>query len=176
MRKTAKFPIHDIQYSFAYTLIEILVAMTIIGTLFGVGYANFRSFSSRQIVLGATKNMQGDIRSAQEMALSGQKPNDANCNSSGAYLDGYNFTVLSSTDYEIRAVCNGLPIGSALKTVNLSSGVTISSPLPSPNPIFFKVLGHGTNIGVGQSAVIRLIQTGTSNESTITIGSGGQIQ
>lgn len=167
---------YNIRYTSAYTLIEILVALTIIGLLFSVGYANFRSFSQRQVVADNAKNLQGDLRLAQQMALSGQKPNDPNCVSPGNTLNGYNFLVLSEGSYEIRASCSGGAVGTAEKEVDLSSGAVFASPFPSPNPILFKVLGNGTNIPAGGSAVIKMVQTGTTNQTTVTIGAGGQIQ
>lgn len=158
-----------------YTLIEVLVALTIVGLLFGVGYANFRGFSQRQAVLDAAKNIQGDLRLAQEIALAGQKPDDTSCNSPSSLI-GYNFKILPSNSYEIRASCSGGAVTTVNKTVILGTGATIASPFPAPNPILFKVLGNGTNIPDGQNAVINIIQTGTTNRSIITISSGGQIQ
>src|SRR5258706_3417069 len=158
-----------------YTLIEILVAVTIIGLLFGVGYANFRGFSQRQVVLDAANSLQGDLRLTQELALSGQKPDDINC-ASANLLDGYSFRILSSSTYEIRANCTGGVVLEPTKTVTLVTGADIASPFPSPNPIFFKVLGSGTNIPEGTNAVIKIQQTVTTNKSPITISSGGQFQ
>lgn len=172
-RSTNKY---RLKHTFGYTLIEILVGLTIVGLLFGVGYANFRSFSRRQVVINAAKNIQGDLRLTQEIALAGQKPSDSNCDSPANTLNGYNFTVLSPSSYEIRAVCSGGSVASATKTVTLDSAATVASPFPVPNPIMFKVLGRGTNIPEGQNAVITIVQTGTTTQSSITISSGGQIQ
>lgn len=162
-----------IPYTSGYTLIEILIALTIIGLLFSVGYANFRSFSQRQGVLDAAKNVQGDLRLAQGMALAGQKPNDPQCDDTKT-LNGYNFSIVSTSEYKIQAYCSGVSV--TTKDVTLSSGTSIATPFPSPNPILFKVLGNGTNIAGGQSAVIVIKQTGTVNQSTVTVSSGGQIQ
>jgi prepilin-type N-terminal cleavage/methylation domain-containing protein len=173
---SAQYLKHDRPNASAYTLIEILVGLTIVGLLFGVGYANFRSFSQRQVVVSAAKILQGDLRLTQELALSGQKPNDAKCNSPVNTLNGYNFTILSPSTYEIRASCSGGAPGVVYKTVTLSSGVIFVSPFASPNPILFKVLGNGTNIPEGGNVVIKMTQTGTTNQTNITVSSGGQIQ
>lgn len=162
-------------HSPAFTLIEILVGLTIVGLLFGVGYANFRSFSQRQVVKDAAKNLQGDLRLTQGIAMAGQKPDDVACNSPNT-LNGYNFTILSETSYEIRANCSGGNAATVNKVVTLGSGATFASPFSSPNPILFKVLGNGTNIPENQTVEIRMVQAGTTNESTVTISSGGQIQ
>ena len=56
--------------TFGYTLIEILVGLTIIGIIFGVGFASFREFSRRQSLAGGVKTLVGDLRLAQEQAIS----------------------------------------------------------------------------------------------------------
>ncbi|KKR39915.1 MAG: Pilin assembly protein [Candidatus Woesebacteria bacterium GW2011_GWB1_40_101] len=57
-----------------YTLIELLVAITILGIIFGAGYISFRDFSRRQALTAAVRTVSGDVRLTQEMALSGKKP------------------------------------------------------------------------------------------------------
>jgi prepilin-type N-terminal cleavage/methylation domain-containing protein len=160
-----------------YTLIEILVALTIIGLLFGAGYANFRSFSQRQVLVGAVKQIQGDLRSAQQMALSSRKPDELGCLTNS--LDGIRFGLTTSAPYiyQIRAVCGSVednyPI---IKEYEFPSDVTPAPVTFTPNPIIFKVLGNGTNIPQGESVVITLTQTGTNNQATITVTSGGEIK
>ncbi len=160
-----------------YTLIEILVALTIIGLLFGVGYANFRSFSQRQVLVGVVKQIQGDLRLAQQMALSGQKPSELGCLTNS--LDGIRFGVTTSAPYiyQLRAVCgsveNNYPI---IKEFDFPADVTPAPVTFTPNPILFKVLGNGTNIPEGESISIILTQVGTNNKATITVTSGGEIK
>ena len=160
-----------VKNSAGYTLIEILVAITIVGLLFGVGYANFRGFSQRQAVLNAGKLIQGDLRLAQQMALGGQKPDNVMCDSPNT-LNGYNFKVYSTSEYKIEADCSGGSV--ATKEVTLSPDVLLSTPVP--NPISFKVLGNGTNIPSSENAILVLSQVGTGSSFTITLTSGGQIQ
>jgi prepilin-type N-terminal cleavage/methylation domain-containing protein len=152
-----------------YTLIEILVVLTVIGIIFGIGYAAYRDFSRRQALAGAAKMVEGDIRSAQQNALSGQKP-ISGCTS----LNGVSFDITSATTYSINYVCGG---GVLVKnSVTLPTNITIAvSPL-SGDPILFKVLGDGTNIPNGGNVIITITQAGTNKTSTITIGSGGDIK
>ncbi len=157
-----------------YTLIEILVALAIVGILFGVGYTNFRDFTRRQSLGDSAKQIQADLRVAQQMALSGQIPVDVRCTGNNR-LNGYFFRVLSATHYEIRASCSGGAVTSATKDVTLPASVRISTPFPSPNPILFKVLGSGTNIN-SANAVITVRQVTGSSTTSVTISPGGQIQ
>lgn len=155
-----------------FTLIEILVGLTIIGLLFGVGYVNFRDFSRRQAIAGAAKLLQGDLRLAQQQASSGQKPDDINCNDPNT-LTGYFFNVVSSSEYTIFAGCSAGYSLILSKDVTLPPGISIAS---TQNPILFKVLGAGTNIPQGSTITITLTQEATNNISTISVGSGGEIQ
>lgn len=161
-------------YEEGYTLIEILVALTIIGLLFGVGYVNFRDFSRREAIAGAGKLLQGDLRLAQQLALTGQKPSDSSCNDPNI-LSGYDFTFVSNSEYTIKADCSGGTVSTVTKDVTLPSDISLSA-LPSPNPILFKIIGQGTNIPSGTNVTIQLVQAQTTNTYTITIGSGGDIQ
>ena len=149
-----------------YTLIEILVALTIIGLLFSFGYANFRDFSRRQVVKDTAKGIQGDLRLAQGNAMTGKKPEGCN-----ATLDSYSFNRSSSTRYTIDANCGAAII--IVKDVSLPSGITLS--VPSPNPLKFKVLGQGTNIGAS-NWVLTLTQVGTANTVAVTVTGGGEIK
>lgn len=152
-----------------YTLIEILVALTIVGLIFGIGYVNFRDFARRQALSGTTRSVRGDLRLAQGQALAGKKPTAGACNSPNL-LNGYDFRVTGSSSYQLEANCSGGNV--VTKTNTLPSGITMSTP--SPNPITFKVLGQGTNLSV--DATITLTQPGTSNTKQIVITPGGEIK
>lgn len=156
-----------------YTLIEILVVLSIAAFLFIVGYAGFRDFSRRQALTGAVKEIQGDLSLAQGYALAGQKPDDISCNSPQSLI-GYNFRIFSTSEYRIEAVCTGGQVIREAIILDASSGISITAP--SPNPISFKVLGSGTNIPSSSTAVITLTQAGTGATATITVGPGGEIR
>lgn len=161
----------------AFTLIEILVTLTITGLIFAFGYVSFRDFSRRQALLGIVRQVKGDLRFAQQAAISGDKPSDPECSSS-TVLTGYNFRVVSPTNYTIEAVCAGATGGSVqIKSVDLTSSETgIAS---SRNPILFKSLGQGTNITSGApdngSVTILLSQASTGNILMVTVNLGGEI-
>lgn len=150
-----------------YTLIEILMVMAVVALLFGVGYAGYRDFSRRQALAGAIKVIQGDLRQAQQFALSGKKP-DAGCPT----LDGISFEVAEPNTYSINYICSGINAGE-MKSETLSSDISLVN---SHNPLVFRVLGLGTNIESSGSALITLTQTSTGRSSTIIVGAGGDIR
>ncbi len=153
--------------SSGYTLIEIMVALTIISIIFGVGYVAYREFSRRQSLNSAMRSIIGDLQLAQTQAITGTKPKDVVCDSPNV-LSGYNFEVIEPNGYKIEAVCSG---GVHLvKQVNLANSVELTPPIP--NPIFFKILGQGTN--VAGSARIDVSSLGVMGAVNIT--SGGSIE
>ena len=157
-----------------FTLIEILVSMTIVGFLFSFGYASFRDFSRRQALAGVVKQVQGDLRLAQQKALSGEKPANVACTNPGNTLNAYNFFRSSASAYTIQADCSGSPTAVLVKTVNLPTGITIALSGVTPlNTIKFKVLGNGTN---GTPATITLTQAGVPNPQFIIVTAGGEIR
>ena len=109
--------------------------------------------------------------------MTGKKPNDAlkKCvdlqDLTKPLLNGYNFTVVNGSTYTIEAACSGGNI--EVKRVTLSSDMVMS--VPTPNPILFKILGQGTNIGVTE-AVVTITQAGTGSVARINISSGGEIR
>lgn len=150
-----------------YTLIEVLIVLSVMGVLFGIGYAGYRDFSRRQEISGIAKSIEGNLRKAQQNALSGVKPDVLVCKSQT--LVGYDFYMVSGSEYQIRANCTG---GYAVVLdVNLPASEMISM---EDNPILFNVLGNGTNIT--GSTVITVTQTATGQTVQITVGSGGDIQ
>jgi len=157
-----------------YTLIEILVVLTVIGILFGVGYASYRNFSRRQNLVGLAKQIEGDLRLAQQMAMSGEKP--AECD--GYPLQGVRFGITTSSpfNYKIRTVCgpnpNDLPV---IKEYYFPDGISFDFTNFQTNPVIFKVLGEGTNIPSGATDQL-IIKDQFGNTATITIDSGGSIR
>ena len=152
-----------------YTIIEILVALSILGIIFSTGFASFRDFSRRQVLSGAVRALKGDLRLAQQYSLIGKKPDDPDCALVNP-LDGYSLLVNSSTQYIIQASCSAGLVD--VKIVDLPADVSLSAP--SPNPIIFEVLGQGTNLS--GDATITLTQLSTGDENSIIVTKGGEIK
>lgn len=151
----------------AYTLIEILIAISITAVLFGFGFAGYREYSQRQVLFAAARAVKSDLRSLQEKALSGEKP--VAC--AGKILEGYRFDIIPTTLYRMSALCSGSVVDIQDKSVEL--GFTIAATI---DPILFKVLGQGTNIPSGSSSIITLTQTGTTETIQITVSAQGLIK
>lgn len=169
---TIKLKIENPRLWAGYTLVEILVTLTIISLLFTFGYVSFRDFSRRQALINAASMIQGDLRLAQGDATTGQKPDDVSCSAPNT-LNSYDFNVFSNAEYMIEANCSGSVTAIIVKDVNLPDGITISTP--SPNPLIFKILSQGTNADV-VPWVLTVTQAGTLSTTNVSVNSGGDIQ
>jgi prepilin-type N-terminal cleavage/methylation domain-containing protein len=149
-----------------YTLIEILVGLTIIGLIFNFGYASFREFSYRQALANAARRLRADLRLAQEQALSGKKPDGC------SVLDGYRFRG-SSTSYSLFPVCAGTEFTGQAKEVSFSD-ITLSFDPPSTTSVLFKVLGQGNDLS--SDLEINLTQMATANVQKVVVTKGGEIK
>lgn len=114
------------------TLIELIVVISIIGLLVGIGVAQYNEFNKNQTLKQAALTLKNNLRAAQNKALSGEKP-ATGC----TVLDGYQVR-FSSTSYNFRAKC-GTNYGTAT-TTSLPTNVSITN---SPPSFVFKVLGQG---------------------------------
>lgn len=83
-----------------FTLIEVLVAITIMMLMTGGGIAAFITFNDRQSVQGAARQLQTILRTAQVKARVGEKP--AGCTK----LTGYRVQTTANTNQVVlSAVC-----------------------------------------------------------------------
>jgi prepilin-type N-terminal cleavage/methylation domain-containing protein len=152
-----------------YTLIELLIGLSVIGLIFSFGFVSFREFSRRQSLISAGRTLTGQLRLTQELALSGNKPDDPLCNSS--ILHGYQIKIVTNSNYVIEASCSSGNV--QVKTIDLSVDISISTP--TPNPILFKVLGQGTNIDAPDATItLTQIQTGATRD--VVISKSGEIK
>lgn len=147
-----------------YTLIEVLVVISILGIIFSIGFSGFREFSRRQELTGSVKKITADLRLTQQLALTGQKPTGLTCER----LDSYTFTRVTSSVYTITANCIN-STNHVVKTVTLPEQVSLSE-----GTVVYKALGHGTTLN---SPIIFTVANTTSGTSgTITVGIGGSVE
>lgn len=155
-----------------YTIIEVLLVLSVIGLILVIGYANFRNYSQRKRISNYSRLLKADLRLAQENAISGKK----DCSLGSLVFGGYNFRFVNATTYKMESFCmNGLAVVDLkeVKTVSFPADVTLTAP--SPNPLTFKPLGEGTNI-VGVPGYTEMTLSSQGYLETIRIGVGGEIR
>lgn len=167
---------HSRQYSIksGYTLIELLITMTIVTIVFTIGLVSFRDFSRRQALTGILKSVKADLRLAQQYALTGKKPLD--CDSSYT-LSGYTFDITGDYSYDLVANCtNGALTNNVIvKSVDLSvNEVKISTSPAIPDSVLFKVLGQGTDLT--GPLTINFVHDFAGTSGNIVVGTGGDVE
>lgn len=150
----------------AFTLIEILVVISITGLLVTMGIVSYNEFNRRQILDQAAKTVLNDLRDAQSKASSGNKGITAECAITDT-LVGWKFEILSMVNpaqYRIYGVCGAKPIFGS-KTVTLPGSLTITGAT-----IIFKPL----SLGIDSDTAITI--TGYSTKTrTINVTKTGTI-
>lgn len=145
-----------------FTLIEILVGLTITALVFSGGYVSYREFARREALNSLTKALASDLLLAKQRALSGEKPPE--CTKDDVF-DGYR-VVFDQDRYQIVALC-----GSRTPLVRekiLPENVSISGPT-----VVYKPLGQGTNLS--GDTTITLTQTSQETEK-ITLSKEGTVK
>ena len=143
-----------------YTLIELLVTITIITLLFSIGMAQYNRFNRRQILAKAKDELVSNLRLAQSKSLAAEKP--ASCTGT---ITGHKVKFINDQSYKIVAVC-GNEVD--LKTdIVLPTGVTKKA---GPNEVFFRVLSQGSPTDAS------LTLSGFGETEKITITTAGEIK
>ena len=164
----------------AFTLIELLIILTITGFLFTIGFVQYRKFANRQVLVNAHEKLKSDLNLVRQLTLSGEKAICggtcvSNPNGCGITFEGYRIT-FTSASYSVTGQCRNDPISlpyyQSLLDVNgqLPTGITLSS---TASQILFKVIGQGTDLT--SSATITLSQS-ANQPKTVTITKEGLIQ
>lgn len=150
----------------AFTIVEVLVVISIMGLIMGVGAVRLRDFQRKQELVAAKRLLLTDVREAQSDAASGRKP--AGC--VGTLL-GYGFGVITSSPvlYEITAICDDDVV---VKSVSLPASIRLSGA-PS-SPVIFKPVQKGTNFS--GSISISITRDGLSNSELLFITASGEIR
>jgi prepilin-type N-terminal cleavage/methylation domain-containing protein len=180
---------------YGFTLIELVVAFSIMAVLSTIGVAAFLNYTRGQSLQQATNDLVSTLNTAKADAVSQIKPNDPNClplTQQEKVLSGYKVILSKATtpnSYTLYAVCDGVnvpvpPATATIPTVKLPNGVsfdssTFVSPATTMTITFFVLTGGVASNGVidatGNTTIVLDGYTGTTPK-TITVTSGGLIE
>lgn len=153
----------DLKISLGFTLIELMVVISITAILSALGIAGYMEFNRRQILTQASRMIRQDLRLAQSLAFNNQKPSDCGT------LDDYTFKLVNKT-YKIFADCSNPDysyVDSPTKEVTLPEILSLNGF----TQVKFKVLSSGVILTGGPQLTI----VGWGLLKTITVGEGGEI-
>lgn len=142
-----------------FTLIELIIAISIMLVVLGGGLAGYLSLNDRQTLIGAGKELQQYMRTAQKKARVGDKP--TGCTKLEAYALVANAS--APVTVELQAVCENNTY--SVDSFPLANTVSLSGAL---NMQFIVLHGGVTN---AQTVVL---QKGTKTYS-FTVNTGGEI-
>ena len=152
-----------------FTLIEILVTISLglIVTVSGMAY--YSNFNRRQMVEQSAKKIVSDLRLAQNLALTQEKPDQESC--ACDFLNGYsvNFN-FPEKSYQIAVDCNPACEESVIFKEAVLENVTLSG-LQS---VKFLVLTQGVQTSGGDTLTISSDNFSYSKE--VVIGGAGNIK
>lgn len=170
---------HSFFQNAGFTLIEIVVVISIIGILSGIGFYSFVNYNHAQQLSLATQSLQTTLNLARSRAQSQVKPEDASCMNNS--LLGYKVKLSTAPDncpitangcYWLVAVCGAEDVTVYDKPTifpqefdNFESGKT---------EYFFQVLNKGVKDIASTGESIKIKAYGKTN--TICIYQTGRIE
>lgn len=146
-----------------FSLIELLISMTIVALLVYGVVSNYDRYNNRQTLKQVAKNLVNDLRFAQNNAISGLKPT-----SGCTQLVGYQVSFPSLASYAIQANCAPEGMAGSAVTVRLPGGITFSPP---PQTFLFGVLTRG----IGSNMTITLTNAALSLSYALSLTTSGNI-
>ncbi len=169
-----------------FSLLELLITVTIMVIIVGGSVAGFMTFQARQEVLTTAKNVQQLVRTAQGKARVRETPTSATltaagfgagtCNSDNSRLQGYRIN-LSSNVITLVALCGEDDLDPLQATAVVYSETITGMTYSGPDYIDFWTLYRGLRFSGGPSpATIRFTSVSdVNNTSYFTVENGGAI-
>lgn len=154
-----------------FTLIEIIVSLSIIFMLVGLTFAGFASLNQRQQLITAGNTIKNTLRDAQSRAYNGETDcSVCDCSSgSGMILNGW------YADFSSRSIygkCGPNVFPTQGQPFGISAEITIVPHLTPPTVLTFKTYPPGTD----QAATICLSQANLADQFiAIRVNKAGEI-
>lgn len=157
-----------IRKSAGFTLIELMVVLSITAVLGTAGIAGFVTYNQIQSLQSAANEVASTLNVARSRALS-QVKLGASCTAGSQILEGYSVDIsVSEKSYTLNSRCSA--VSSVLEKKTLPENITFKNPPDtSPTSFFFPVLLSGVQ-SPGQ-----IVVSGFGREKTIKINSLGGI-
>ncbi len=167
---------NNLHPNIGFTMIEILVAITVIFLLVGFGFAGYASYNQRQILISSGQTLKNLIRDAQSRAYNNEidcTPGICDCTtSSGQNLTGW---YVDFSNKSIYGKCGNNP-NFFEKPFNLSNDITIVVYM-TPAPIQpVRLLYKNSPPSVSQSTVVCLSESNLANSYySISVNNAGVV-
>jgi len=147
--------------SVGYTLIEILIVVSIIVLFTGLSLAYYRGFDEQRKLDAETKQLIDILNLAEKKSVAADL-SPLGLNPSCSDFRGY-WVSLTGTSYSLKLNCAG--VDTLIQTYTLGSGMTLLVSDATVTDILFKPLYSGTNL----STPISVTLTNSSNNKCTKI-------
>lgn len=147
---------------YGFTLIELIVVITILSTTLALGLASYNGFNQKEKLRQAALNFKSALRLAQTKSISAEKPN-IGCTA----FNGMRIT-FTSTTYTLRHHCDPEGYAGEFTTFTLPDSITFN---PVPTNFTFLSRTNTTNLTVDRTFTF----TNGSQNYIIVISPNGNI-
>jgi len=151
-----------------FTLVELLIVISILAILFSIGLVQYTRFNRQQILGQAVLGLKNNLAYAREMALSGKKNCEGVFDGILVRFDG------TENEYGLYSSCNNKTDLVLIATYKVEP-VSLGS-LPVGNEILFKSLNSGTNFSEEQTITLVASSGGTGNTAGVTVAPSGKLE
>ncbi|GIW69670.1 MAG: hypothetical protein KatS3mg101_0417 [Patescibacteria group bacterium] len=166
-------------YRYGFTLIELMVVVGILALVSGIMIPSFSNYTRNQSLKEAQENFKSDLRSIQNMALTGMGSDRTD--SAGRYARYWGVSYASGAfSYSVylltAANCNDLSYRIESQTLNLPSNITFNTG--SSGCLLFSLEDgsvYTTGGGPINTVNISLRHNASSTTKTITVNRPGLI-
>jgi len=172
----------------AFSLIELMAVIAIIGIMSSVLFVSLSSGRTEKHLENASRQLATDIRSLQRTVLNGAVPPGITEPICGfgmrKWMDDYRFFVIIKSDADTRTGtgCNGAAYGRSTASGNpvtlrdiksFENGVVLSGTLPD---LYFEVPNGKLYVGGAQNASAEYILEKDGIEYHVCVSSGGNVE
>ncbi len=161
-RRHIVVPVNGLMHGF--TLLELLVVVSIMVLVFGISIASFNTFNKRERLQQAALNFKTALRYAQTRALSADKP--SNCDQSDTFV-GMHVDFPNTGTYTVTHECSSGLVGTVESTL-LPTGIVFTS---LPTAFTLKVLSSMTTLAADQTIAL----TNTTDTYRVVVKANGEI-
>ena len=157
---------HSLKKYQGFTLIELALIMGIIAILVSFITINLLKPQTTASTSSSTQVLIADLKEQQIKAMAGDGEGTANSQAHGVYIEPTRYTLFRGTTFSSGEPSNF--------TVNLESGLSLSTTLPQQQIVFTKRSGEVAGYTLG-SDTITLSHTQSGDQKVITINRYGAI-
>src|SRR3989344_4764901 len=150
----------------AFTLVEMMVVVGMLAILMSLGVVNLLKTQQSARITSTVNQLAADLRGQQLKSMTGDTDGTGTISAHGLYIQPTSYTLIRGYSYSASDPANF--------TVNLESGLALSTSFPSPEVVFLAGSGELSGYTPG-SDTFTLIDTASTASVTFQFNRYGVI-